>query len=231
MAKFTPKEIDLSQINGGNQFENGDRITPESVNAPIEASAFVQALAKNAPDTSRANLVGTPNVEIITADDGTPRFKFSYLKGATGSSGSSGSNFDLLPIQILGYNGDSYVNEYSFTDIGNGIRRARVLCSIGGTYCSYGGMHILTYSCENPGTGGDLRISVSSIPVHNIDNYSSYSYGDVVEARMDEGFTLSFYVMDSASTYYIPAHDWYVEIEHDTNQNILLVRAFECDNY
>lgn len=229
MAKFTPKEIDLSQINGGNKFENGDRITPESVNAPIESSAFVQALAKNAPDTSRANLVGTPNVEIITDADGTPRFKFSYLKGAPGSGGS---NFDLLPIQILGYNGDSYVNEYRFADIGNGIHRARVLCSIGGIYCSYGGMNIQTYSCENPVFSyGDLRISVCSIPIHSIEGTNNYSYGDVVEAVIDEGGTLSFNVMDGANSYYIPTHDWYVEIEYDTNQSILLVRAFECDNY
>ena len=144
----------------------------------------------------------------------------------------SGSGFDSLPIQILGYNGDSYVNDYRFTDIGNGIHRARVLCSIGGVYCSYGGAHLMTYSCDNPVfVGGDLRISVSSIPVHNIENYNSYSYGDMVEARMNESCILSFYVMDTASAYYIPAHDWYVEIEYDTNQNILLVRAFECDNY
>lgn len=43
MASFTPKEIDLSQINGGQRYENGDGVTPETFNAPIEASAYAQA--------------------------------------------------------------------------------------------------------------------------------------------------------------------------------------------
>lgn len=43
MASFTPKEIDLSQINGGQRYENGDGVTPETLNAPIEAIAYVQA--------------------------------------------------------------------------------------------------------------------------------------------------------------------------------------------
>lgn len=89
MASLTPQKIVLSNINGGQQFANGDVVTPEAINSPIQASAYAQALATNQPDVSEAGKVGTPSVSIITASDGTPRLKFSNLKGATGASGGS----------------------------------------------------------------------------------------------------------------------------------------------
>ena len=89
MASLTPQKIVLSNINGGQQFANGDIVTPEAINSPIQASAYAQALATNQPDVSQAGNVGTPSVSIVTASDGTPRFKFSNLKGATGASGGS----------------------------------------------------------------------------------------------------------------------------------------------
>lgn len=90
MATLTPKKIVLSNINGGKQYAEGEVVTPDAINAPIEASAYAQALATNQPDVSEAGKVGTPTVSIVTASDGTPRLKFSNLKGATGSSGGSG---------------------------------------------------------------------------------------------------------------------------------------------
>ena len=47
MASFKPNKIDLTAINNGNRYENGDFPTPETFNAPIEAAAFAQNIATN----------------------------------------------------------------------------------------------------------------------------------------------------------------------------------------
>lgn len=48
MANFENKKIDFSQINGGVKFENGDVVSAEAINAPIEASAYAQEVAEEA---------------------------------------------------------------------------------------------------------------------------------------------------------------------------------------
>lgn len=83
MADFEIKKIELSKINGGVKFKDGDGIGADDINAPIEASAYAQALATNPPDISEVNNTGTPSVS-IEDNDGTPRFKFSNLKGKNG---------------------------------------------------------------------------------------------------------------------------------------------------
>lgn len=83
MAKFTPKKIDLSKINGGNQY-GYEGIQPEAINAPIQASAYAQALATNEPDITKIDGVGKPSVYIGTMPDGTPRLVFENLKGNAG---------------------------------------------------------------------------------------------------------------------------------------------------
>ena len=84
MAEFTPKELDLSKINNGQRYKNGDTPSEETFNAPIEAAAFVQSLVKNPIDTTNANNVGTPTVSIQQMQDGTPQLKFENLKGEEG---------------------------------------------------------------------------------------------------------------------------------------------------
>ena len=85
--KFSPKEFDINSINGGYKFDESDGISVDAVNAPIEASYFLQKLAKNQPNINEANLVGVATASIETAPDGTPRFKFSNLKGEKGNLG------------------------------------------------------------------------------------------------------------------------------------------------
>lgn len=92
MATLTPKKIVLSNINGGKQYAEGEVVTPDAINAPIEASAYAQALATNQPDVSEAGKVGTPTVSIVTASDGTPRLKFANLKGERGEKGEAGES-------------------------------------------------------------------------------------------------------------------------------------------
>lgn len=80
MASFTPSTFDISSINGGKRFEEGDGITAEATNAPIEASLYAQSLATNQPDTSEANRGGTPAVSIVPDGKGGVKFKFENLK-------------------------------------------------------------------------------------------------------------------------------------------------------
>ena len=48
MANFEKKKIDLSSINGGVRYENGDIVTAEAINAPIEACAHLQETIEQA---------------------------------------------------------------------------------------------------------------------------------------------------------------------------------------
>lgn len=86
MADFKPKKLDLTQINGGKEYEDRQGIHPIAINAPIEASAWVQQLVETQPDISEANNVGTPSVSIEYDTNGYPYFKFANLKGETGTA-------------------------------------------------------------------------------------------------------------------------------------------------
>lgn len=99
MADFLSREIDFSQINNGRRFEDGDGITPNAVNAPIEAAHFAQetakkvlTLAENQPDVSRANAVGTPSVSIVKKSENEYQFAFANLKGEKGDDFSEDVN-------------------------------------------------------------------------------------------------------------------------------------------
>ena len=48
MARFSEQKINLSSINGGVKYENGDVVFAEAINAPIEASAYAQKVADEA---------------------------------------------------------------------------------------------------------------------------------------------------------------------------------------
>ena len=67
MAKLEPKKINLDVINGGNRYENGDGVTPESINAPIEASAYAQGVADTAKNTAD-NAITTSNNALNVAN-------------------------------------------------------------------------------------------------------------------------------------------------------------------
>lgn len=99
MAEFTPSKKTKADFNNNTQYrdydpsigQNGDAVQAATVNNLIESQLWTQALATNAPDTTQANVVGTPSVEIATATDGTPQLKFKNLKGATGTAAGFGT--------------------------------------------------------------------------------------------------------------------------------------------
>lgn len=93
---FSPKPINLNEINGGNRYQGGQGVSPEAVNRAIEASAYAQeitdgvkGLSDNQPNIAEANQVGEPSVEIENTANGSKRFVFKNLKGATGATGRS----------------------------------------------------------------------------------------------------------------------------------------------
>lgn len=48
MAELTPTRIELRQINGNQQFKNGDVVTPEVLNSAIQGAAYAQKKAEEA---------------------------------------------------------------------------------------------------------------------------------------------------------------------------------------
>ena len=170
---------------------------------------------------------------------------------ATG--GSSDSSVATLPLQSLSYNNESY----EFTKLTDNVYAAKLRFSVADVMCSYGAdFHVAR--CKNfteilPEISGraQLHCQVSTIPLHpyvdsygiEVGNYTHYPASAmavecVPEKAMDidSGYTaltggLRFKPMDANYCYYIPGHEWYVELELNTEKNILIIKAFQCDNY
>ena len=101
MADFKPTKIDLLTINNGKgEYNNGDSVQADTINAVVEGTAWVQSLGTNQPNNSEANNVGTPSVSIETLADGTPRFKFDNLKGDKGDKGDTADVSVLTQEQV-----------------------------------------------------------------------------------------------------------------------------------
>lgn len=56
MASFAQNEIDVSKINNGQRYQNGDVVDAEAINTPIEASYYAQETAKDALQRAAAAL-------------------------------------------------------------------------------------------------------------------------------------------------------------------------------
>lgn len=80
---WSPKTFDITKINNGNQYKNGDGVYADDINAVVEGAAYAQALAVQEPNTKNVDKVGTPSVS-IEIYDGLPRLKFENLKGEKG---------------------------------------------------------------------------------------------------------------------------------------------------
>ena len=98
MAEWNREKVDSSDLNNGNEWEQGDRVARQELNAIINAGLYAQDFAEHladTPDTSEANNVGIPTVDFVdnpNATTGKPykRFKFSNLKGNKGDKGDKG---------------------------------------------------------------------------------------------------------------------------------------------
>ena len=72
MGKWTREKVNSENLNGGNQYEAKDRLSREQLNAMVNSGLYAQDFAEHladTPDTSSANNVGIPTVEIINNGD------------------------------------------------------------------------------------------------------------------------------------------------------------------
>ena len=90
-TKWSKKKVNPDNINSGNEYEKGDRVSVQALNSMVESGLYSQEFAEaivDTPDTSEAGNVGTPAVSFIdNVKNGNTykKFKFSNLKGATGA--------------------------------------------------------------------------------------------------------------------------------------------------
>lgn len=96
---WTKNKISPEDINGGKEFSRDDNLLLTELNAMVNSGLYSQdqaeiasALAKNQPDVSDANVVGTPSVTIINAGTTDAKLKFSNLKGDTAISVNVGES-------------------------------------------------------------------------------------------------------------------------------------------
>lgn len=96
MGKWTRDKVDSGKLNNGNEYEAKDRLSREQLNAMVNSGLYAQDFAEHladTPDTSGANNVGTPTVEVVdNVVNGKvyKKFKFSNLKGEQGIQGIQG---------------------------------------------------------------------------------------------------------------------------------------------
>lgn len=126
MANFTPSKKTAQDFNGGVEYQDqdlannvqGDTVHAATVNNLVESQLYsqelaenIQGLANNTPDTTYIADEGAASVEIERLSDGTPRFKFSHLKGQKGDKGDSGVGVATSSMIWLytADNGDLYV--------------------------------------------------------------------------------------------------------------------------
>lgn len=122
MASLTPEKMDLSSINGGEEYLNGDGVQASTINSVIKSTAYTQSLATNPIDYSEAGNVGTPEVLIEETENGA-KFVFKNLKGEKGefaqiprsslSVGDYVDNLNGLYIKWENFSGVNYRIDFS----------------------------------------------------------------------------------------------------------------------
>lgn len=86
MANFNPKKIVLNQINNGQRYNDGDVVNSESVNAPIESSAYAQAVAEVAEKKSTIVVRNVTTTQVAPTEIATATANMSYAVGANNSN-------------------------------------------------------------------------------------------------------------------------------------------------
>lgn len=90
MATLVPEKFNLSTVNGGQEYTDGDGVQPEVMTQLVEGVGYVteqmEAFTEQ-PDFSEASFVGTPRVDVVDVYvNGRlyKKLKFSNLKGEPG---------------------------------------------------------------------------------------------------------------------------------------------------
>lgn len=196
MASLTPKKMDLSQINNGEEYANGDGVQASTINSVVQATAYVQSLATNPIDDTDADNEGTPQVYIEETENGA-RFVFKNLKGKHAdiplTSLRVGDYVDnLSPIYILwdNFNGVDYRIEFS-----------------SGAYISCDGQttdFTVSYEDKNEYIGGVSMSSGSNVlSIHNIDGTVTSMSGSYNDGTPVDFTDLFSFALDESETEYV----------------------------
>ena len=196
MASLTPKKMDLSQINNGEEYANGDGVQASTINSVIQATAYVQSLATNPIDDTDADNEGTPQVYIEETENGA-RFVFKNLKGKHAdiplTSLRVGDYVDnLSPIYILWnkFDGVNYRVEFS-----------------SGAYISCYGQTsdpTITYADKNGITNGLSMSSESNVLyINNIDGTVTSMSGSYYDGTPVDFTDLFSFALDESETEYV----------------------------
>lgn len=128
MANFKAKKLQITDINGGLEFQDGEIVSASAINAPINAALFAQSIATNKPKTQNANRVGTPNVYIEFNSFGEPCLVFENLKGIQGERGKTGATGGTGTSAILeNIYGNSEANGYTQYAINRLVKNPNML--------------------------------------------------------------------------------------------------------
>lgn len=102
MASWSRNKVDSATINNGNEYEKGDRVSRQNLNAMVNSGLYAQDFAEKLVtniDTSEIGNVGTPSIVLVDGDGATTnkpykKFKFSNLKGDIGATGNGITNIN-----------------------------------------------------------------------------------------------------------------------------------------
>ena len=179
MANFEPKEFNASDINGGQKFRNGDGISAEAINAPIESVLFTQKMVKefNIPKDGTVGQILT-KTETGTAWQDAP------------SGGGGGSTFLYSCQGMYDYAGPQFK---FWIPIFDGVKKIEVLAL---NYCDSSAGVVLSYQ----------EVIANSVIYENgtKSNFLSSVVGSSINWNSMEnsmGFTISGDFVSDAGTY------------------------------
>lgn len=149
------------------------------------------------------------------------------------SSGESGlGGYSHLPLQRG--------NSFRLQEVAPKVYRARVWKDVvSEMFCGSGRQWLGSTWCDNWSevmsgfTPSNLRVSIATVPIHEYWTASISAAQDVSVSFVKSNGAVVFHGKpeDEGDGYYLPSHDWYVEIEVDLNQMQCVIKAFQCNNY
>lgn len=166
MGQFTPTKIILSDINSGEKYLDGDIVTADAINAPLEASAYAQSTAEEAlvkADFALAQVNGAINPEYALSFNSVYPIGSVYITTKTFSPSSSfGGTWELIQDCFLYASGklsagdtggskDAVLVKHNHDEIlqSSALGGNRVV----GGGVSYGGGSSLPYVNDTPSSG------------------------------------------------------------------------------
>lgn len=197
MARFEPKQIDISLINGGEKYEHGQGVQPISINAPIEAILDLYQITENnsvAIDLLRTDYEEFQKLFKVSIED-----KFVMRETANGLNVIDGSTVKVEKIK-----GSTVVHE-------NTLKHAHInsIKSTGKNLLNLLGERTYLF---NKGAGDEKKFIITENEIRNV--YTSASSMDCI--KYNKVYPAGTYVLtcgyvsNDLGDYYYNTHIAYV---------------------